>query len=377
MKGGYWMSKKDKGTFKDNLIAKSEEAKTVRKIVSIILIVLLLILIIGGISGFLYVKSALQPVDPESEQEITVEIPIGSSTSAIASILEENGIIKDARVFSLYIKFNNESDFQAGEYTFTPAATIDEIIESLKNGKVMVDPVHAVTIPEGLTIDQMAEIFSEKLHFTKEDFLEKVNDKSYIEELITKYPDILTDAILDPEIRTPLEGYLFATTYHFYEEEPSIETVVETMLDQTQKVYNSYAKAVADKGFTVHEALTFASIIERETGTEEQRPQISSVFYNRMEVGMPLQTDPTVLYALGEHNETVTFKDLEVDSPYNTYMVEALPIGPISNFSENSLKAVVEPEESDYLYFLHDEEGNIYYAETFDEHKQNRDKYMN
>jgi len=371
------MSKKDKGTFKDNLFSRNEEARTVRKIVSIILIALLVILIIGGISGFLYVKSALEPVDPESEEEIKVEIPIGSSTSAIANILEENGIIKDARIFSFYIKFNNESDFQAGEYTFTPAVTFDEIIESLKNGKVMLDPIHAVTIPEGLTIDQIAEIFSEKLHFTKEEFLEKVNDKSYIEELIAKYPDILTDTILDPEIRTPLEGYLFATTYHFYEEEPSIETIVETMLDQTQKVYHSYAAAVAEKGFTVHEALTFASIVEKETGSEDQRQQISGVFYNRMDAGMPLQTDPTVLYALGEHNETVTFDDLEVDSPYNTYKVEALPIGPISNFAENSLKAVVEPEQSDYLYFLHDSEGNIHYAETFDEHRQNRDNYMN
>ncbi|WP_067727326.1 endolytic transglycosylase MltG [Oceanobacillus damuensis] len=372
------MSKKKKtGSFKENLIARSEEASTVRKIVFIILIGILLILIIGGISGFLYVKSALEPVDPESEEQITVEIPIGSSTSTISSILEENGIIRDGRIFQFYTKLNNDADFQAGEYTFTPAVTFDEIIESLKHGRVMLEPVHTVTIPEGLTVDQIAQIYSERFDFTKEEFLEQVNDQAYIEELIANYPDLLSEDILDPEIRTPLEGYLFASTYNFYEEEPSIETIIDEMLSQTQKVYAEYAEDVEQLNFTVHEALTFASLVERETASEEQRQQISRVFYNRMETGMPLQTDPTVLYAIGEHNERVTYADLEIESPYNTYYVEALPIGPISNFAENSLKAVVEPAESDYMYFLHDSEGNIYYAETHEEHLQNRDAYIN
>ncbi|WP_010650995.1 endolytic transglycosylase MltG [Oceanobacillus massiliensis] len=372
------MSKKKlTGDFKDNLTARSEEAKTVRKIVFIIVIALALIVLIGGISGYMYVKSALEPVDPDSDEEITIDVPIGSSTSSIAAILEENGIIKDGRIFRLYTKFNNESEFQAGEYTFTPAVTFDEIIESLKNGKVMLEAVHTITIPEGLTIDQIAGIFSGKLHFSKEEFLDKASDEEYINELIAAYPDILSETVLDPEIKTPLEGYLFASTYQFYEEEPSIELVIETMLSQTQKVYSAYAEQIEQLGFTPHEALTFASIVERETASEDQRAQISGVFYNRIEEGMPLQTDPTVLYALGEHNETVTYEDLEIDSPYNTYLVEALPIGPISNFAENSLKAVVAPEDSNNLYFLHDGEGNIYFAETFEEHRQNRDKYMN
>ncbi|MGJ9457052.1 endolytic transglycosylase MltG [Oceanobacillus sp. CF4.6] len=372
------MSKKKKtGSFKDNLVARSKEASTVRKIVSIILIALILILVIGGISGFLYVKSALEPVNSESDEQITVEVPIGSSTSTIANILEENGIIKDGRIFRFYTKFNNESEFQAGEYTFTPAVTFDEIIESLKNGRVYIEPIHTVTIPEGLTVDQIADIFSETFAFTKGEFLEQVNDETYVGKLIASYPDLLSDAILNQEIRTPLEGYLFASTYDFYKEEPSIESIIEAMLTQTQKVYSNYAADLEQIDFTTHEAITFASLVERETASEEQRQQISRVFYNRLDAGMPLQTDPTVLYALGEHNETVTYDDLEIESPYNTYYIEALPIGPISNFAENSLKAVLEPAESDYLYFLHDSEGNIYYAETHDEHLQNRDQYLN
>ncbi|GLO66663.1 MULTISPECIES: endolytic transglycosylase MltG [Oceanobacillus] len=372
------MSNKEKqGGFFYNMKKRAEEASTVRKIVSIIIIAMVLILIIGGISGYLYISSSLKPVNPDSDEKIAVEIPMGSSTSTIANTLEENGIIKDARVFRFYTKFNNITEFQAGEYTFTPSMNFNEIIESLQTGRVVMEATHRITIPEGLTVDQIAEIYSENLDFTKEEFLERINDDAYIEELIEKYPDLLTEEILQEDIRTPLEGYLFASTYDFYEENPSIDTIIEKMLQQTQTVYNRYREQVESTEFTVHEAITFASIIEKETAAEEQRPQISGVFYNRIENDMKLQTDPTVIYALGEHQEVVTFEDLEVESPYNTYLVEALPIGPISNFAENSLKAVVEPEESNYLYFLHDSEGNLHFAEDFEQHVENREEYIN
>ncbi|MEC5422168.1 endolytic transglycosylase MltG [Virgibacillus sp. C22-A2] len=372
------MSKKKKFiNFRDNLIARSEEARTVRKIVAIIIISLVLIFLVGGISGYMYVKSALQPVDPENEEEVSVDIPIGSSTSTIATILEENGLIKDGRIFSFYIKFKNESDFQAGEYTFTTAMTIDELIESLQSGRVIAEPVHTITIPEGKTIEEMAAIYSEKLHFKKDDFLEKVNELSYIEQLMETYPTLLTEEILAPDIRTPLEGYLFAATYSFYEEEPSVEAVVEEMLKKTQTVVSNYQEEITAKEFTMHEAITFASLVEKEASTMEQRNKIAGVFYNRLADGMKLQTDPTVLYALGEHKDRVLYADLEIESPYNTYYIDALPIGPIANFAESSLEAVINPEDTDYMYFLHDNEGNIHYAETDEEHLRNREQYIN
>ncbi|UJL44920.1 endolytic transglycosylase MltG [Virgibacillus sp. NKC19-16] len=371
------MSKKKKiGSYKDNLILRFDEATTVRKVVAIIIIALILILIAGGISGYLYINSALAPVEPESEEEVEVAIPIGSSSSAIAEILEENGLIKDSRIFRFYVQFNNESNFQAGEYTFSPSMTMDEIIDSLKNGRIMEEPIHTITIPEGLNIDEIAEIYAENLHFSKEDFLDQVNDPEYIDELIEAYPTILTSDIMDPSIRTPLEGYLYAATYNFYTDEPSVTSIVEKMLAQTESVVEPYMDEIAEQDLSVHEAITFASIIEKETGMEDQRNKISGVFYNRLEEGMPLQTDPTVLYALGEHKDTVLHEDLEVDSPYNTYQVEALPIGPISNFAESALEAVVNPEESDYLYFLHDGEGSIYYAETYEEHLEYSEEHI-
>lgn len=371
------MSKKKKnGKFKDNLIARSEEAKTVRKIVAIIIISLLLILVIGGISGYLYVKSALEPVDPSSDENVTVGIPIGSSTSAIASILEENGLIKNDLIFRFYIKFKNESGFQAGEYTFTPSMTIDELIASMKEGRVIAEPVHTVTIPEGKTIKEIAQLYAEELSFTEEEFLDTVNDTTYIEQLIEAYPSILSEEILDPEIRTPLEGYLFAATYNFYVESPPVKVVVEEMLNKTASVVAEYQDVIRESNYTIHEILTYASLVEKESGSVEQRKKISGVFVNRMEEGMRLQTDPTVLYALGEHKDRVLNKDLEVESPYNTYYVDALPIGPISNFAESSLDAALNPEESNYLYFLHNDQGEIYYAETYDEHLQNREEHI-
>lgn len=368
--------KKKSGNYKDNLIKRSEDARTVRKIVAIIIFSLVLILVIGGISGYAYVKSALQPVNPDSEKEVKVEIPMGSSTSSIASILEENGIIKDSRVFRFYIKFKNESNFQAGEYTLTPSMKIDEIITALKNGKVLEEPVYTITIPEGKTIDEIAGIYAGKLTFSKDDFLNAVNDSEYIEILINTYPDILTNDILNPDIRTPLEGYLFAATYNFYQKEPSIQSVVEKMLDKTKEVVTPFLDEISARDFTVHEALTMASLVEKESGSVDQRKNIASVFYNRLDEGMPLQTDPTVLYALGKHKEKVLSKDLEVNSPYNTYQINALPVGPISNFAKTSLEATLNPTESEYKYFLHDGEGNVHFSKTHDQHLEYKAQYI-
>lgn len=363
--------------YRDNLTLRSEESRLVRKIVVLIIVAVVLILVVGGISGYMYIRSALQPVNPDSEEKVSVEIPMGSSTSDIASILEENGVIKDGRVFRFYIKFNNESNFQAGKYRFSPSMEIDSIIKALKNGKVMEEPLLRITIPEGKTIKQIAEIYSEKLSFSKKDFLKKVNDREYVESLISRYPAVLTKDILNPDIRTPLEGYLYAATYNFYTKDPSVESVVQKMLKKTAAVVKPYLNEISEQDLTVHEAVTMASVIENEASSVKQRKKIAGVFYNRLKKGMPLQTDPTVLYALGGHKEKVTYKDLKIESPYNTYHVDTLPVGPISNFAKSSLEATVNPEKSDYLYFLHDDKGNIHYAKTLKGHKKLKKKYIN
>jgi UPF0755 protein len=359
------------------LIERKEEAKVIRKIVGII--VLALFIIIGGtaIGGYLYIKSALQPVDEDNNESVNVEIPIGSGTTAIGNILEENGIIKNSLVFKYYVKFNNESGFQAGNYDLTPAMTLDEIITSLKTGKVMLKAEFKVTIPEGLQLDQIAERIAEKSPYKAEEILKKLDDKAFIEKMIKKYPDLLVkEEILAGGVKHPLEGYLYPSTYPFYEEEPSLETIIDKMIGQTQDVLTQYETSRVEQDLTVHELLTFSSLIEEEATEKADRGKISSVFYNRIEEDMPLQTDPTVLYALGEHKSRTVYEDLEVDSPYNTYQNKGLPPGPIANAGLTSIEAALKPDDTEYLYFLASKEGTVYYSETLDEHNEKKAEYI-
>ncbi|MGN7476735.1 endolytic transglycosylase MltG [Solibacillus silvestris] len=352
------------------------EVKTVRKIVGLIALVALIVIAVAGYSGYNYVKSALQPMDPESNEKIDVEIPMGSGITLISSILEEKGIIKDARIFKYYTKFKNESEFQAGDYSLTQSMTLDEIIESLKTGRVYREPVFTITVPEGLTLEQIAEIVQKNTSHRAEDFMKKVTDASYIEQLMSEYPDLLTENILNENIRHALEGYLYPATYPFYEEKPSIDEIVNTMLSATNTIVSEYTPILEDREMTVHELLTFASLLEEEATAQTDRETIASVFYNRMGIDMPLQTDPTVLYALGSHKDRVLYEDLEIDNPYNTYVNVGLPPGPIAGAGKTSIEAALNPSQTDYLYFLADKEGTNHFAKSYDEHLANIEKYL-
>ncbi|MCC3356619.1 endolytic transglycosylase MltG [Bacillus sp. REN16] len=369
-------SKKD--LYKKNLQERHSEARVIRKIVFIVFMVILVALsgIIGG--GYLYIKSALEPVDPTNKEPIEVTIPIGSSPTAIARILEENDIVKNAKVFRYYTKFKNESGFQAGEYTFTQSMNFDEIIEGLKSGILMGEPAFKLVIPEGKQLEEIAIIIAEQTGYTYEEVINKMDDAKYVNDLISRYPGILTEEILNKDIKHPLEGYLFPATYPFYEKKPSIESIVETMLEQTEKILVKYTGSLEGNKYidSTHKLLTMASLIEEEATAKTDRETISSVFYNRLDADMPLQTDPTVLYALGEHKRRVLYEYLEVNSPYNTYQIKGLTPGPISNAGETSLSAALSPAETDYLYFLAAPTGEVYFARTLEEHNALKAKYI-
>lgn len=360
----------------DRMTEKKKEVRTVRRIVLIVFLAALLLLIVGGTAAYTYVSGALKPVDPESEKVVEVDIPIGSNLDSIAEVLEKNGIIKNAKIFKYYAKFNNEGEFQAGKYGLTKAMTPDELIESLKTGKVYRTPVFTITIPEGLTLDQISKVVEKKTNHTAKQFMDLVQDKEFINRMIEMHPDILTDEILNEHIKFPLEGYLYPATYPVFEEDPSLESLVMMMLDSTDKAVSPYAEALAEQKHSVHWLMTFASLLEKEATAETDRKAIASVFYNRMEEGMPLQTDPTVAYAHGEHLSKTMYSDLEIDDAYNTYKNPGLPPGPIANAGMSSIEAVLDPVQSDYLYFLADKDGNNHFAKTYEEHLKNRDKYI-
>ncbi|UII54974.1 endolytic transglycosylase MltG [Cytobacillus spongiae] len=368
--------KEKKEIIREKMIERQKEAKIVRKIVFIITTVL--VLVVGGIvgGGYLYIKSALEPADANNQQEKRIEIPIGSSVTDISNILEESGIIKDARIFKYYIKFKNEAGFMAGEYMLKSSMTIPEIIENLKTGMIMEEVVFKMTIPEGKQLQQIAAIIAEKTGRTEEEVFKALNDEQFIKDLMARYPDILTEEILRKDIKYPLEGYLFPATYPFYKENPTIQEIVYTMLDKTKEVISNYRGQMETLEYTPHKLLTMSSLIEEEATEQVDRDTIASVFYNRIEVGMPLQTDPTVLYAQGEHKSRVLYKDLEIDSPYNTYKYPGLTPGPIANAGVTSIEAALNPADTDYLYFLATGSGEVLFSTTLDEHNQKKAQHI-
>lgn len=370
------MALNDQDQLKKKLLERHSEAKIIRKVVFIIAIVFILVFsgVVGG--GYFYIKSALKPLDPSSKKVVEVSIPIGSSVSAIGNILEKNGIIKDAKVFRYYIKFKNESDLMAGDYKLSPSMTLNDIIGNLKTGKVVQEVVFKLTIPEGKQIEQIATIIAEKTKLSKKSILKKLDDRTFIEQQMKKYPSILTEEILQKNINHPLEGYLFPATYSFYKENPSIEEIVDMMLSKTSEILLPLQDELENKQMTPHRLLTLASLIEEEATAKTDREYISSVFYNRMDIGMPLQTDPTVLYALGQHKERVLYKDLEVESPYNTYIHTGLPPSPIANAGSMSISAALNPADTDYLYFLATSTGEVIYSKTLDEHNRQKAKHI-
>ncbi|KIQ94024.1 putative aminodeoxychorismate lyase [Anoxybacillus thermarum] len=171
---------------------QEHEAKTVRKIVLYITVPLLLLMVAACIGLFVYIRSALQPVDPNNKTPIQVEIPIGSSVYTIANILEKNGVVKDATIFRYYVKFKNHADFQAGNYTFTKAMTFEQIVKQLKTGKVVKEAKLKITIPEGKQLTQIAAIMSQKTGYSTEDIMAKLTNRTYIEELMKKYESVKT-----------------------------------------------------------------------------------------------------------------------------------------------------------------------------------------
>lgn len=360
-------------------MGERQKTKTVRRIIIGILVVFLLVIVFVGFAGYRYVQSSLEPVDEQSEEVVEVEIPQGSSRRTIATILEENEVINSALIFDFYARAQGDNNFQAGSYLMSPSMSVEEILEYLNMGGTPIkeEALATVTIPEGIWLEDIAERVGNATDFTSEDFMTLVEDEAFIEEQVERYPDLLTTAAEAADnTRYTLEGYLFPATYEVFEE-TTLEDLVVKMISRMHQALQPYYETIAEQELNVHEILTLASYIEREGTSDEDRKEISGVFYNRLEIGMPLQTDPSVAYALGEHRERTTYADLEVDSPYNTYMYEGVGPGPINSPSESAIDAAVNPNETDHMYFLANlETGEIYFSENYQQHLDYQNEHL-
>lgn len=349
----------------------------VSKIVLSITAVLVVLVVILGISAYNFYTSSIEPLDPNNNEEILVEIPSGASPTDIAHILEESNIINSASVFNIYTRLNDEEGFMAGYYVFAPSMDMEEIITSLQQGGSDVPPDAAkITIPEGYSINQIATLIEENTDYSSEEVMKVIQSEAFLSEMLEQFPELLTSSFEAEDVRYVLEGYLYPATYQF-PEEITLEEMLRTMIEKMDEVVSPYYAEIEEQDRTVHEILTIASLVEREGITYEDRTIMVGVFYNRIEENMPLQTDVSILYALEDHKEIVTYQDLEVDSPYNLYQNTGMGPGPFNSPSKDSISAAVHPADTDYLYFLADiDTKEVYFAETYEQHLEYQEQYV-
>ncbi|MEE0515494.1 MAG: endolytic transglycosylase MltG [Emergencia sp.] len=334
-----------------------------------LIIILLIAVAVLAAAGFFFYSSGIAAADPDDDELVAVSIPDGSSASAIIDILDENGLIKNKIMAKIHIRIGGYDSLQANSYLFRKNMDLTEIMKAINTGDFEYLSKNAFTIIEGATIPQAAESISENMPFTAEELIKKWNDRTYLKKLIEKYW-FLSEEILKDEIMYSLEGYIYPETYIVTSEEPTPEEVTDIILSMTDKVLSERKDEIAAMDMTVHEFLSLAAVVENESLFEKDRPVIAGVFINRLKKDMPLQSDITVLYALQEKRVNVTYKDLEVDSAYNTYMYAGLPVGPVCSPSAPAMDDLLHYEKSDYLYFFATEDGKVIYSKTLAEHEK-------
>ncbi|RSU14405.1 aminodeoxychorismate lyase [Vagococcus elongatus] len=350
---------------------RKKENKLVGKIVLAVITALVVTVAIVGISFYRYWQAGLKPLNPKDDQLVQVNIPIGSSNKSIGSILEEEKVIKSGMVFTYYMKTENITDFKAGYYQMSPNMTLDEIAVLLQQGGTKEPEALAdarVSIPEGYSADQIAELFADKTKIKKEEFLDVLKDESFFEELYQDYGKLLESAKKAQDVRYRLEGYLFPATYNYYKEK-SIKDMIREMVDKTNSELAARQESLDQSGMTTQQVLTLASLVEKEGVEKEDRRNIAQVFLNRIKADMPLQSDISVLYAMEKHKVHLSNKDTEIDSPYNLYINKGFGPGPFNNPGIEAIDAVLNPEPNTYYYFLANiETHKVYFAETYEEH---------
>lgn len=362
MTGVYDASDDGLGTHEHDVERFPEERKK-RGCLGKVVAVLALLLVLGLVAGFLAYSTYQRQVDPSGPpgEEIALTVPMGSSTQRIGALLAENDVVTSADIFRYYIRLNGGGPFQAGEYALKKNMSMGEAIEVLEKGPQL--KFESLTVPEGLILRQIA------------DQVKKLEGRS-AEAFTAAVQSGTVKSKFQPANVTTLEGLLLPETYNV-EPKDDEAAILNRMVSSFDTAADEIgiADAQAKVGVTPYEAIIVASLIERETRFDEERAQVAQVIYNRLKKKMKLQVDATVIYALGktgERNVRVLFKDLEVQSPYNTYQVAGLPPTPIAAPGRASLEAALNPTSGNLLFYVvTDPSGRHSFAETSAQHAAN------
>jgi UPF0755 protein len=314
--------------------------------------------VILGAGGWWIYSQVIDPYRGYSEQEVFVDIPQGSSTGTIGDRLVAAGVVRDARTFQAALWISGRSrSLRAGEYRFDAPMHALDVIDKIARGDVY---RRRLTFREGLTITEMAQVFEERGFGSAGEFRQAAENAALIHDL-------------DPAARD-LEGYLFPETYAL-PRGTTATAVVAQMVDAFKNALTPEIRSNASAaGLSIRQLVTLASLVEKETGTAAERPLVAAVYANRLKIGMGMQADPTVIYALqkaGRYDGNLRRDDLQFDSPYNTYRYAGLPPGPIAAPGKASLEAAAKPADVNYLYFVSKNDGSHVFAATLDEHNKN------
>ena len=315
---------------------------------------------IGGIAFLLNLKTYAERPAGSAAEKVVITIPAGQSLKVTTEALFQKKIITSPFRFNLIARFKGyDKRLKAGEYALTATMAPIEIMEKLVKGEVK---LYKLTVPEGLNIYQIADLVARAGFAQNSDFIAAATDAD-----LGRKNGITAET---------LEGYLFPETY-FFPKKVSSETIVSTMVKRFWKVFNAAWKARADQlGFTIHQIVTLASIIEKETGAPFERPVISSVFHNRLKKKMRLESDPTVIYGLKNFDGNLKRTHLETLTPYNTYKIKGLPLGPIANPGKESLAAALWPADTKYIYFVSKKNNTHQFSTNLKDHNRAVRKYQ-
>lgn len=311
----------------------------------------------------------------KTDRKIDVEIPSGATTAKIAAVLQKDGVIRFGPVFRAYAHFAKAKGFHPGTYTLNSSMGYGTIISTLINSANNQQLVK-VTIPEGKTLQQIGQILETNKVCSSQDFLTVVEAGGFNFPLASQIPASSTRFY-------KYEGYLFPDTYEFYQNSSGKAAAQKMLTNFTAKVDSSMIQKASSLGFTVDQAVALASIVQTESGKTTEMGKVASVFENRLKNGVKdnggkhfLQSDATIFYVLRDIKPVLTQSDTSISSAYNTYKVEGLPPGPICNPGLDAIKAVLNPDSTNYYYFVSDSSGNYYYAATYSEHQKNVKKAM-
>jgi UPF0755 protein len=330
------------------------------KKLGIAILLILIFVFIGAAGVYLNIVNYAQKAPNTAPVEQLVVVQSGQGFKPLSASLYQKGIILSPVKFRLFARIRGyDKHIKAGEYMLSSAMTPEKILETMVDGKVL---LHRLTIPEGYNLRQIARAVENAGFATEADFLKAADD-----------PDFVHAKGIDAQT---FEGYLYPDTYYFpkgFTPENIISAMVKRFWSVFKPEWKERAKTL---GMTIHQVITLASIIEKETAVADERPIISSVFHNRLKRNMRLESDPTVIYGMGDYNGNITRKDLERPTPYNTYTKKGLPPGPISNTGAKAIEAALYPADGKFLYFVSKNNGTHHFSTNFKDHSRAVRKYQ-